>query len=344
MTLKVNKITGIVDMPDGVTFKGSSLDYKFTVNDSNASLPDSAGAGGTAEPGDFWWDSGQSSLRMYVNDSAGWFKIGLTDSSGTSAGGAAGRSTPEALVGTFATSDDTWAVGDTVNYTTSNYSPSYSYYSFSPSYVLFPVRNGVEFRIKLYGGSGGSVGGNPNFGGNANGGIVDATVDLSAYADTDLYIYLGGAGQNSSSSIDGSSGRPYGAAGQNGGGQGAGTRGPSGGGRTDLRTSTSTTSELMVAAGGGGGWGSYGTSSQRVNGYAGLSGYTGSYARDNGGGGGGYYGGNASSADDGSNGGTGSNYIASGILVTSHQNSTYGGTSGGNQGNGYFSIEVISVS
>ena len=94
MTLKVNKITGVVDMPNGITTKSMSLEYKFTVNDSNASLPDSAGAGCTAQIGDFWWDSADASLRMYVNDSVGWLLLNLTDSSGVSAGGAAAAATP----------------------------------------------------------------------------------------------------------------------------------------------------------------------------------------------------------------------------------------------------------
>ena len=255
------------------------------------------------------------------------------------AGGNGGRDAV-ALTNTMTTPDGKWVVGDTVAYSKLQ-TPTYS---FSPASVTFPVRNGEQFRIKLYGGSGGSIGSAGAYGGNSNGSTMDATVNLLSFQDGNLYIYFGGAGQNSSTSIDGSTGRPYGRAGQNGGGAGGGSRGPSGGGRTDLRRTTSNLTEILVASGGGGGYGNYSTISTRVQGQAGRSGYVGSYPADNGGGGGGYYGGSASQQDDGSNGGSGTNYSDSTYTTTVHQNTRISGTSGGNQGTGYFEIEVISIS
>jgi hypothetical protein len=241
------------------------------------------------------------------------------------AGGWGSRTTTESLTDTFTTSDDTWIVGDTVTF------------SKSTGQKTFPIRNGKVFRIALYGGAGGGIGTN-----NSNGGTLDVAIDLTSYQNSNLYIYSGGQGSNSSSSIDGSCGCLY-SGGFNGGGQGCGTRGPGGGGRTDLRTSTSSTSELLVAAGGGGGYGTLGSTGTRVNGSQGCSGLFGSYCGDNGGGGGGYYGGSASCADDGSNGGSGTNYYNSSLVSTVYTNTRISGTSGGNSGNGYFTITVVSV-
>lgn len=256
--------------------------------------------------------------------------------------GGGSRTVPEALTQSMTTSDDRWAVGDTVIYPNSA-----SYANNNTPDILsadFPVRNGVQFRIKMYGASGGAMNNAGQFGGNGNGATLDVTVDLSSYQEQTLYFFMGGPGQNSTSSIDGSSGRPYGTAGVNGGGAGAGTRGPSGGGRTDLRvTSSDVYSELLVAGGGGGGNGTLGATGTRYQGAAGGSGYAGSYAKDNGGGGGGYYGGNASNADDGSDGGSGTNYVSSSIQVTVHQNTEVNGSGGGNLGDGWFEFEVISV-
>ena len=271
------------------------------------------------------------------NTDEGWFEIWTGAEWATVA--SASRD-PVSLTNTMDTPDGLWVPGDTVTYT--KVSPPAD--TFSPASVTFPVRNGGEFRIKLYGGSGGATSNPGNFGGNSNGNIVDAQLNLTSYQDSNLYFYLGGSGQNSTGGIDGSTGRPYGRAGQNGGGRGAGTRGPSGGGRTDLRVNSGDVfSELLVAGGGGGGGGSRGTSGTRYQGQDGRAGFTGSFPYDNGGGGGGYFGGNGSQEDDGSNGGRGSNYTTDGSVVTVFQNTETNGTSGGNQGNGYFELTVISV-
>ena len=259
-----------------------------------------------------------------------------------------GERPPEVLTDTFTTSDNLYVVGDTITFTkpadTGTINSSNGIYA-------FPIRNGTQFKITLYGAAGGAMNNATNrYGGNSNGGIISATMDLSAYVNTNLYIVRGGGGQNSQTGIDGSSGRPYSGGRFNGGGQGAGTRGPSGGGRTDLRTSNPGTnpasgysSELLVAGGGGGEYGDQGTSGGRYYGQNGGSGYEGDYAKDNGGGGGGYYGGNASNGDDNSRGGPGSNFYNASKTITLHTNTTRNTSSGGNNGHGYFGIEVIAV-
>jgi hypothetical protein len=247
---------------------------------------------------------------------------------------------PEALSNTFNTSDSLYVIGDTITFD----KPA-SLSSPGGGNHLFPIRNGVQFRIKLYGASGGyHNGATSQYGSNSNGGIIDATIDLSSYANTSLYIYKGGAGQNAESGIDGYDYYVYTGGRYNGGGRGAGVGGASGGGRTDLRVTTSYATELLVAGGGGGGLGSFGTSSSRYSGRDGGYGYEGDYEKDNAGGGGGYYGGNASDGDDTRNGGPGSNYYDSGKTITVHQDTRINGRSGGNQSGGWFEIEVISVS
>lgn len=95
-TLKTNKISGVVltttEAPFDVQIGPNSLPRAFTINftvDSTGALPDSAGAGGTAEVGHWFYDStGDSTndiLKFYVNDSIGWVNLGLTDSAVTAA-------------------------------------------------------------------------------------------------------------------------------------------------------------------------------------------------------------------------------------------------------------------
>lgn len=254
-------------------------------------------------------------------DGSNWIPVGVTIRESVN------------LTDTMSTPDDTWVTGDTVSYTPFNNTPS-------QQSVTFPVRNGRQFRIRLYGGAGGQIGNPGNYGGRNNGGIYEADVNLSQFQNQNIYLRLGGAGQNSANFIDGSTGRPYGNAGQNGGGRGAGTRGPSGGGRSDLRSSTNAFSEILVASGGGGGYGNLGVSNNRVDGLDGRNGFTGSFPYDNGGGGGGYRGGNASNADDGSNGGSGSNYSNGTYTDSVRQNSRYT-SGGGNSGPGYFEMTVL---
>ena len=209
--------------------------------------------------------------------------------------------------------------------------------------TTFPVRNGKVFRISMWGAGGGSTGNPGGVGGNANGGIIVADINLSAYANSNLFFVRGGGGINSTTGIDGSCSSVY-AGGSNGGGNGAGTRGAGGGGRTDLRTvSGTTTSELLVAGGGGGNSGTLGTTGTRFQGSAGCTGLFGSWCGDNGGGGGGYFGGASSCSDDGSNAGAGSNFITTAVSTTTITNTRISGTSGGNSGNGRFTVQVISI-
>jgi hypothetical protein len=79
-TIKVNTITGIIDMPKDVRIKGGRLGVNFTV-DSLGALPDST-SGDSFRPsaGDWFWDSPNTTLKLYLNDSHGWKNIGLTDS------------------------------------------------------------------------------------------------------------------------------------------------------------------------------------------------------------------------------------------------------------------------
>lgn len=238
----------------------------------------------------------------------------------------AGGRPPVTLSNTMTTPDDLWAVGDVVTYSKAQGS------------TLFPVRNGAHFKISLYGAAGGNL--SNQAGGNSNGGIMIATVNLASFATSLLYIYRGGGG-GGAGGIDGC--YDVGTAGYNGGGWGAGSGGPGGGGRTDLRIGSNAYDEILVAGGGGGGYGNRGTSGTRFNGQSGCGGMFGEYCGDNGGGGGGYFGGNASCEDDGRAGGPGSNYNNPSYTVTVHQNSSFNTTSGGNTGNGYFTIEVISL-
>jgi hypothetical protein len=243
---------------------------------------------------------------------------------------ASGGRPPEALTNTFTTSDGKWAVGDSVTFNKGQGDRA------------FPVRNGTIFRIALYGAGGGDFSGATGAtGGNANGGILDANINLSSYQNTNLTIVTGGGGANSNGNIDGCDG--FGSGGYNGGGYGQGSRGPGGGGRTDLRTqATDQTTELLVAGGGGGGFGTLGTSG-RYYGDNGCGGMFGDYCGDNAGGGSGYLGGQASCSDDGSNGGSGTNYYNPSLTTSVITDTRISGQAGGNSGAGYFTIVVVGV-
>ena len=80
-TLKTSKLSGIVDAKLGIKVNNRNLKANFHV-DSSSGAPLSVDSGGNAQPGDYFWDSDNSSLKVYVNDSYGWTNIGLTDSSG----------------------------------------------------------------------------------------------------------------------------------------------------------------------------------------------------------------------------------------------------------------------
>lgn len=260
--------------------------------------------------------------------------------------GSGGRAA-EALVNTFATSDSLYVVGDTISFLKPS---NTSAIAAANGIYVFPVRNGKQFKISLYGGGGGYHNNTYTWGANPNGGILVATIDLTAYQGTDLYIVRGGAGQNDSSSIDGYTGSGQ-LGGFNGGGRGAGSSGPSGAGRTDLRTgnpgtnpATNYATELLVAGGGGGGYGTNTALNIRYYGGNGQTGTEGDYPRDNAGGGAGYTGGKGSTGDDTRNGTTGTNYYDAVKTITVHQNlRCLNLTSGGNSGHGYFTIEVISI-
>lgn len=262
----------------------------------------------------------------------------------------AGRD-PQALVDTFTLEGGAteYVVGDTITFTQP--ANTTAVYDVNSIYT-FPVLNGAEFKISMYGGGGGYYTTNI-WGQSPNGGIMIATMDLSAYQGSNLYIVRGGGGEGSTNSIDDSTGSPY-DGGYNGGGDGGGSKGPGGGGRTDLRIDNpgvdqegaSKTTELLVAGGGGGAAGTLTGTYVRYFGRNGGSGDTGDpdyYPLDNGGGGSGYLGGTASDSDDGLNGASGTNYNDVGKTVTVHTNSRITNRAGGNAGHGYFVIEVISI-
>lgn len=245
--------------------------------------------------------------------------------------GAGGSAPPVALTDTFTIpTRSTYVPGDKFTFSQSAGGP-----------IAFPVRNGATFKISMYGAGGGNFSG-AGSGGNANGGILIVNINLSYYQNTNLFFYKGGGGDNSISSID----QCYGgfAGGFNGGGSGAGSRGPGGGGRTDLRiTAGSPFSELLVAGGGGGGYGALSTGGSRFQGASGCGDMFGDYCGDNAGGGGGYQGGSASCGDDDSNGGPGSNFFNASRTTLVIQNTTITGQTGGNSGDGYFIVEVLTV-
>jgi len=257
---------------------------------------------------------------------------------------------PVSLINTFSIPNSTiYVAGDTITFT----KPANTVYvNVSTGIYTFPVRNGVNFRVQLYGGGGGYFNDLTNqYGANPNGGVMDAVINLSTYQNTNLYIVRGGGGQNSASGNDQSEGIPYSNFGFNGGGYGGGNRGGCGGGRTDLRTgnpsgvaTTNSLTELLVAGGGGGGFGTLGITGNRYQGINGCYGSTGSYPYDTAGGGGGYYGGNSDCGDDSSNGGSGSNYYDATKTITVNTNGYYTARTGGNDGNGYFIITVLTTS
>jgi hypothetical protein len=77
MTIKVKNVKGTIDFSTGV----AGLTPTFTAGSSGSPLLDSAYTGNHA--GDIFWDSAKSQLKMFVNDSAGWFNITTTDSAET---------------------------------------------------------------------------------------------------------------------------------------------------------------------------------------------------------------------------------------------------------------------
>ena len=172
-----------------------------------------------------------------------------------------------------------------------------------------------------------------NHTGGGAGGSASGTVAVAT--GTTLSVYVGGVGGGPSySSASG---------GFNGGGAGGGAGGGGGGGASDVRTSGSLDSRLLVAGGGGGGGifgtsggaagangasvsgsggggagtqsagGAGGTSSLGYPGHDGSFGYGGNGSIDGGGGGAGYYGGGSGGGGTGGGGGGGgSSFVPSG--------------------------------
>lgn len=252
----------------------------------------------------------------------------------------AGRSDP-ITSSTFTVYEGQYVAGDTVNMTQSQ---GLRQRNPATAVISFPVGNILTARIKLVGASGGAGGGYPTYGNNSNGGTIDVSVSLGAYAGQTLYFYFGGCGQ---AGIGDDSGGTNCQGGYNGGGSASNG---AGGGRTDLRTVSGTpTSEILVAGGGGGWSGSGGISGTRYQ-AASQVGCVGLYDPDTGytfegsGGGGGYFAGNGDCNDVGANAGAGSNYILSSIQQTVHQNQRVTSTSGGNQGCGWATLQVLTVS
>lgn len=191
-------------------------------------------------------------------------------------------------------------------------------FSYTGNYKVFTVPTTGEYIVTAKGASGGGTPSHPNHGG--YGSTVTSTFQWTA--GQQFYVYVGGKGGNSPSDrIDQFNRRNYNG-GYNGGGYGSGSRGPGGGGRSDIRTSTSSTSEIIVAGGGGGSASAQQGSAiksngNRVNGSNGPTGWSGKYEYDTGGGGGGYYGGQTVSGDDPSRGYAGTNYSAGSNTTTS---------------------------
>ena len=209
--------------------------------------------------------------------------------------------------------------------------------------INFPVGNIATARIKLVGAGGGGGGGYPGYGGNANGGTMDVTINLSSYAGTTLYILFGGCGQNGIGDDSG------GANCQGGFNGGASASNGAGGGRTDIRTNVGNPESEILVAGGGGGWGGTGgiTGNRYANssnvGCVGIYDEAQGYTYEGSGGGSGYYAGVNQCGDVGSGAGAGSNYVLSTILQTSHTDTRIASSSGGNSGCGWANVTVLSV-
>lgn len=107
----------------------------------------------------------------------------------------------------------------------------------------FPVPTGVQALTAVAIGAGGAAGDGKGSGAGAAGGKVTATVNLNG--DTNLSIYVGGAGVGAVGGFNGG-----GAGGTKGYAKGGG-----GGGASDVRLSNAISSRLVTAGGGGGGGG-----------------------------------------------------------------------------------------
>jgi len=212
-------------------------------------------------------------------------------------------------------------------------------YTYNGSYRTITLPRGT-YKFELWGARGGGCGNNNG----GKGGYAYGNVNITA--NTTYYIYCGGVGKNSTSSIDRNSGRVY-AGGFNGGGTGSGSAGPGGGGGTDIRTGgTSTSNRIIAAAGGGGGVNQANSSVSGSNGtlYQGTHGCTSRhssrYYNDEGGGGGGWYGGKSDHGDDPRRGYAGTNGINTSYFVAGTYNTASYGV---NADAGKVKITVINV-
>ena len=219
---------------------------------------------------------------------------------------------------------------------------------YSGTYKSITLKKGT-YQFECWGARGGSKSGQ---GAGGYGGYVKGTIILSS--STTYYLFVGGVGTDSPSSIvDGSSG-VGGAGGYAGGGSGGGSAGSGGGGCSAISSSSalSNTYMLMVAGGGGGSSSTtydtnasartY-TTANTTSTYTGESGATGfirCYYYDTFGGGGGYYGGASIAADDADYAYGGVNYIGSGFTSTASLDGT-SVTSRPSSTNGYIRITVI---
>ena len=218
----------------------------------------------------------------------------------------------------------------------------------------FTFEVGGVYKIECYGGQGGSttaMGEEHNIGG--YGGYVTGT--YTPTSNTQLYLFVGGKGQDSPYNDQDYGSVVGGAGGYNGGGAGGGGWGAGGGGCSAVSSnSTMSNTTCMLIAGGGGGCcdTSYlsssanartsGTTSNITSTYVGASGSygkTGSYYYDTHGGGGGYYGGASVSADDAVYAYGGVNYIGSGLTSTSQK----AGSSANHTGDGKIIITVVTA-
>lgn len=217
-------------------------------------------------------------------------------------------------------------------------SGDYLSYSYNGSYYTIQLPKGT-YKFEVWGARGGGLGNDTG----GSGGYAYGQIVVSA--TTTYYIYCGGVGANSTSTIDGNNDNTHYAGGYNGGGNGTGSAGPGGGGATDIRTTSGTAStassyntRIIVAAGGGGGSSATTSGACATTGTATSTGYerktevlwqgengctggtamrhSASYSNDEGGGGGGYYGGAIKHADDAKCGYAGSNYVSSAFTST----------------------------
>lgn len=245
-----------------------------------------------------------------------------------------------------------WAIK---TFTVKDFVPLVQKFNYTGNVQSFTIPSDGKYKLEVWGAQGGKIGSDEATGG--KGAYVTGT--YTGKKGTVLYLYVGGKGGDSSTSIDGYYGLNSNG-GWNGGGKGSGSRGPGGGGASDIRLSNNTTyaDRILVAGGGGGGYvtsvDTHGGYTSNLNSYPyGQNGGTGTYGSDgqwnsdNGGGGGGYLGGKTIYGDDPSRGYGGSSYIGAGLLNTQaiagdqSMPSPNSGNMSGNSGHGVIVITRV---